>query len=335
MNVNSSPPPIKEERDWDSGLRPQAWNDYIGQEKIKSNLHIIIESAKKRGEPLEHLLFYGNSGLGKTSLAHVIAKEMNVQMRICSGPTLEKSGELASLLTNLQEGDILFIDECHRVHKSAMEALYSAMEDYKLHIIIGKGPLARTMELSLPRFTLIGATTKLALLSTPLRNRFGAIFQFSFYEDKDIERILARSAQLLDISILPPALHTIASRSRFTPRVANRILKRVRDFAMAENQDQITEETASTALAFLEIDEYGLEPGDRKILETIITKFGGGPVGIQALAAGASEEQDAILDIYEPYLLRLGFIERTPRGRIATSKAYEHLGLIPSQKTIL
>ncbi|MBI2578069.1 MAG: Holliday junction branch migration DNA helicase RuvB [Candidatus Wildermuthbacteria bacterium] len=335
MVVNKPHTSSKEEREWDASLRPGTWQDYIGQEKIKNNLRIIIDSAKKRSEPLEHLLFYGNSGLGKTTLAHVIANEVGVRMKICSGPTIEKSGELASLLTNLEEGDILFIDECHRVHKSAMEALYSAMEDFKLHILIGKGPMARTMELSLPRFTLVGATTRLALLPTPLRNRFGAIFQFSFYETDDMEKIIKRAANILNIEIDGETIRTIASRSRFTPRIANRILKRVRDFAISKDSSFITPDIGQQALEFFEIDQHGLEPGDRKILETIITKFSGGPVGIQALAAATSEEQDAILDIYEPYLLRLGFIERTPRGRVATRLAYQHLGMPTLRKELI
>ncbi|MBI2644371.1 MAG: Holliday junction branch migration DNA helicase RuvB [Candidatus Wildermuthbacteria bacterium] len=316
-----------EEREFDTNLRPFTWAEYIGQEKIKHNLRIIIESAKKRGETLEHLLFYGNSGLGKTTLAHIVAREMNAQMKICSGPALEKSGDLASLLTNLQDNDILFIDECHRVRKTAMEALYSAMEEFVLHIILGKGLLARTVDIPLPRFTLIGATTKIALLPMPLRNRFGAIFRFSMYEKEELAQIIERSAVLLKIAIDRKAVALIADRSRYTPRIANRILKRVRDFAVTEGKDGITTETTEHALCSFEIDDYGLEPGDRKILEAIILKFSGGPVGIQALAAATSEEQDAILDVYEPYLLRLGFIDRTPRGRIATKLAYEHLRL--------
>jgi len=317
---------IKEEDKFlDSALRPKSWEDYIGQERIKKNIEIIIKAAKQRGEPIEHLLFYGAPGLGKTTLSYLIAKTINSNIKITSGPSIEKAGDLVALLTNLSEGDILFIDECHRISKTAEEYLYSAMEDYKLNIIIGKGPMARTMELKLPRFTLIGATTRIALLSSPLRSRFGAIFQLNFYEISDIEKILQKSARILEVEITPEALKIIASRSRFTPRVANRLLKRVRDFAQVEGKGKITKEITLKALKFLEIDEAGLESGDRKILEVIIDKFQGGPVGLQAIAAAASEEPDTILDIYEPYLMQLGFIERTPRGRIVTKKAYEHL----------
>lgn len=318
----------------EAGLRPQKWVDYIGQHKVKSNLEVIIEAAKTRGDSLEHLLFYGNSGLGKTTLAHVIAHEMGAQIKTCTGPTLEKAGDLASLLTNLEDGDILFLDECHRVQKSVMEMLYSALEDFELHIVIGKGPMARTMDLHLPRFTLIGATTRIALLPAPLRNRFGAIFQLQFYEQADIAQIVRRSASIFQIAIDPSAVDTIASRSRQTPRIANRLLKRVRDFATIEGADRITDPIAQKALRFLEIDEFGLEPADRKLLETIIHNFSGGPVGIQALAAAASEEEDTILDLYEPYLLQLGFMERTPRGRVVTASAYSHLH-IPHHQTEL
>lgn len=328
-------PAEKEEEILESNLRPRIWNDYIGQERIKENLRIIIEAAQKRAEPLEHLLFYGNSGLGKTTLAHVIAHEMGISLRVCTGPTLEKAGDVASLLTNLENGDILFLDECHRVHKSVLEMLYSALEDYKLHIVMGKGPMARTMDIDLPRFTLIAATTRVALLPAPFRNRFGAIFQLQYYKQEDIERILERSASIFGISANPAAIQLIASRSRYTPRIANRILKRVRDFATVEESPRVTEEIARKALVFLEIDDLGLEPGDRNILKTLIHSFAGGPVGIQALAATASEEQETVLDLYEPYLLQLGFIERTPRGRIATSLAYKHMGVSKSQPELL
>lgn len=330
MSVKSyvSPKPTPEDERLDLTLRPKNWQDFVGQEKIKKNLKIIIEAAKKRGEPCcEHLLFYGGSGLGKTTLAYLIAKELGANIRITSGPALEKAGDLAAILTNLSEGDVLFIDECHRLNKLIEEYLYPAMEDYKLHLTVGKGPMARTMELKLPRFTLVGATTRVALLSAPLRSRFGATFQLNFYSQEDIEKILHRSAQILKIKAYLPALKIIAQRSRFTPRVANRLLKRVRDFAQVEGEGIITENIAKKALDFLEIDEIGLESGDRKILEAIIKKFGGGPVGLQALAAATSEEEDTILDIYEPYLMQLGFVERTPRGRIATKNAYQHLGI--------
>ena len=316
-------------------LRPQAWQEYIGQEKLKNTLGVIIEAAKKRKDTLEHLLFYGNSGLGKTSLAGVVAQEMGVPITHCSGTSLERAGDIASLLTNLQDGEILFIDECHRVPKATLEALYSAMEDYKLHLVLGKGPMARTMELTLPRFTLIGATTKMAQLPSPFRNRFGATFQLNFYEQKDIEKIVVRSSAILKVKLTPGAVTAIAARSRFTPRVANRILKRVRDVATIENIPVIDEKVAQKAFDLLEIDERGLEPDDRKILEAIIQKFSGGPVGIQTLAATVAEEQETILDVYEPYLLQLGFLERTPKGRVVTKRAYQHLGITLPQKDLL
>jgi holliday junction DNA helicase RuvB len=333
--VVNPPLPTPQEEPLEKNLRPKNWGEYLGQEKVKANLRVIIEAAKTRAESLEHLLFYGNPGLGKTTLAHVIANEMASPIKTCTGPTLEKTGDLASLLTNLQDGEILFIDECHRLQKSVMEMLYSALEDFKLHLVIGKGPMARTMELDLPRFTLIGATTRIALLPSPLRNRFGAIFQLQFYNQQDMERILKRSAAILKLAIQPEALSLIASRSRFTPRIANRILKRVRDFATVEGAAEINTFTTQKAFDSMEIDEHGLEPADRKILETIISNFTGGPVGIQALAAAIAEEQDTILDMYEPYLLQLGFLERTPRGRIATGLAYKHLGFQQKQTELL
>jgi len=315
-------------------LRPQTWQDYIGQEKLKNALRIIIESAKKREDALEHLLFYGNSGLGKTSLAKVVATEMGTKMTFCSGTSLGGPGDIASLLTNLQDKEILFIDECHRLPRATMETLYSAMEDYKLHLVLGKGPMAKTMDLSLPRFTLIAATTKMAQLPSPFRNRFGATFQLNFYEQTDIEKIVERSSAILHVKLTSEAVAAIASRSRFTPRVANRILKRVRDIATIGEITMVNEENVKEVFGFLEIDELGLEPDDRKILQTIIHKFSGGPVGIQALAATAAEEQETILDIYEPYLLQLGFLERTPRGRIATALAYKHLNIAQPQKDL-
>jgi len=330
-----TPDHIKEDETLEGNLRPRTWDEYLGQEKLKNNLRVIIEAAKQRKDVLEHLLFYGNPGLGKTTLAHVIAHEMGAQIKTCTGPTLEKPGDIASLLTNLEDGDILFLDECHRVGKSVMEMLYPAMEDFQLHLVVGKGPMARTMDLTLPHFTLIAATTRIALLSAPFRNRFGAIFQLPFYEQEDIEKIIDRSASLFQISIDPKATKLIASRSRYTPRIANRILKRVRDFATIENTSKITELMCRKAFSFLEIDELGLEVSDRKILQILINNFAGGPVGIQALAAAAAEEQDTILDLYEPYLLQLGFLERTPRGRVATSLAYEHLGLAKTRRELL
>lgn len=317
----------EEDQNLDLTLRPKAWIEYVGQEKVKKNLSIIIKAAKQRSEAPEHLLFYGSAGLGKTTLAYLIAKEIGSNIRVISGPTIEKAGDLAAILTNLNRGDVLFIDECHRMPKLIEEYLYPALEDFKLNIIVGKGPMARTMELNLPPFTLIGATTRIALLSSPLRNRFGATFQLNFYETGDIEKIIQRSARILGVEIEPEAIKIIAKRSRFTPRVANRLLKRVRDFAQVEGRGVITDAITKKALGFLEIDEMGLEPGDRRILETIIRKFEGGPVGLQTLAAAASEEQDTILDIYEPYLMQLGFVERTPRGRLATKIAFHHLGM--------
>ncbi len=311
----------------DSALRPKNWDDYVGQEKIKENIKIIIAAAQKRGESPDHLLLYGSSGLGKTTLAQLVALQMGKKIRITSGPAIERAGDLAAILTNLQEGDVLFIDEIHRMHKSIEEYLYPAMEEYKLNLILGKGPMARTMELKLPRFTIIGATTRPGLLSAPLRNRFGATFQLNFYQNEDIEKIIERSAKLLNITIESDAIKTIAKRSRYTPRVANRLLKRVRDFAQIKSASIATAEVASIALESLEVDHMGLEPGDKKILLALIEKFDGGPVGLQALAAAAMEEEDTILDIYEPYLMQSGFIERTPKGRVASKRAYEHLGI--------
>jgi len=300
----------------------------MGQQKIKNNLGILIEAAKKRREPIEHVLLCGPSGLGKTSLAHIIAREMSVNIKVTSGPAIEKVGDLASILTNLQPGDILFCDECHRLNKLIEESLYPAMEDFVLDIIIGKGPSARTLQLELPRFTFIGATTRTGLISSPLRSRFGATYRLDFYKQPDIEKIIARSANILNIRInQKEALETIAQASRFTPRVANRLLKRVRDYSQVRADGNISQQTSQEALKMLEIDQYGLEPLDRQLLRTIITKFDGGPVGLQTLAAACHEETDSVADVHEPYLLQLGFIDRTPRGRIATKLAYQHLGI--------
>jgi len=330
------PEKIKKEEDiLDSTLRPNSWSDYVGQDKIKENIRIIITAAKQRGHSPDHLLFYGNSGLGKTTLAHLVATEMGKKIKITSGPALERAGDLAAILTNLSEGDVLFLDEIHRISKTIEEYLYPAMEECKLNLILGKGPMARTMELKLPKFTLIGATSRPGLLSAPLRNRFGATFQLNFYSHKDIEKIIKRSGNLLKIKLDPIATEIIAKRSRFTPRVANRLLKRVRDFAQVNGTGIVTKEIAETALASLEVDEKGLEPSDRNILLALIEKFNGGPVGIQSLAAAAMEEEETILDIYEPYLMQMGFIERTPRGRIASRLAYEHLGLLHMRKQLI
>jgi len=312
----------------DTTLRPNSWKEYIGQEKIKKNIRVIIDAAKKRGDACcEHILLYGGSGLGKTSLARLIAKEMKTKIKVTSGNSIERSGDLIALLTNLSEGEVIFIDEIHRLSKSCEESIYPALEDYKIDLLLGKGPMARTMELKLPHFTMIGATTRLSLISSPLRSRFGATFKMDFYNESEIEEIISRSSEILKININKSAIKIIASRSRFTPRVANRLLKRVRDFAQVENEGKVTEIVAKKALKMIDVDELGLEPGDRKIIETIIYKFNGGPVGLQALSASCGEEEETIIDIYEPYLLQIGLIERTSRGRIVTNKAYKHFNI--------
>lgn len=313
----------------DLTLRPRTWNDYVGQTKVKQNVRIIIEAANQRKEPPSHLLFHGNPGLGKTSIAHLIADQVSADFKLTSGPAIERPGDLAAILTNLEEGSVLFIDEVHRLSRIIEEYLYPAMEDFKLNIILGRGPMARTMELDIPKFTLIGATTRLAAISGPMRSRFGAIFGLNFYDVKDIEQILQRSCRILKISSDAEALNIIAKCSRYTPRTANHLLKRVRDFAQVKGQGIITPEIARYALASLDIDELGLTLNDKRILEALIHKFNGGPVGLQTLAAATAEEQETILDIYEPYLIRLGFITRTPRGRVATRLAFQHLGLKP------
>ncbi len=311
----------------DITLRPQDFREYVGQEKIKRNLKILIEAAKKRSEPIEHVLLYGPAGLGKTTLAHIIANETQSNIRATSGPAIEKVGDLGSILTNLNDGDILFIDEIHRLNKLIEEVLYPAMEDFKLDIVIGKGPSAKTLQLDLPRFTLIGATTRLGAISSPLRNRFGVIHRLDFYKNEEIEKIIHRSSQILSAPIDSAGAKMVSCCSRRTPRVANRLLKRVRDFTQVENKDIITKELSQKALKMLEIDKLGLEPTDRQILQTIIKKFSGGPVGIQTLAAATSEEVETIEDVYEPYLIQIGFIARTPRGRVATELAHKHLGI--------
>ena len=317
-----------EDRSLDLALRPKTFNEYIGQEKIKKNLKILIDAAKMRKEPIEHLLLCGPAGLGKTTLAHIVAKELGAQIKVTSGPAIEKVGDLASILTNLSPGDILFIDEVHRLNKLIEEVLYPAMENRSLDIIIGKGPSARIIQLELPAFTIVAATTRMALLSSPFRSRFsGGTFRLDFYNQKDIEKIIERSAKILNVNIEKGAVPLIAARSRFTPRIANRLLKRARDFAEVHGQGVVSENFAKEALKLLEIDELGLESLDRKILETIIKNFGGGPVGIQTIAASVMEEEDTLEEVYEPYLMQLGFLDRTPRGRIATPRAYEHLGI--------
>lgn len=318
----------EEDQSLDLSLRPHSFNQYIGQEKIKENLKILIEAAKKRKEKaIEHILLSGGAGLGKTTLAHIIANEIGGGFKITSGPAIEKMGDLASILTNLQDGDVLFVDELHRLNKMIEECLFPAMEDYALDIIIGKGPSARTLRLDLPKFTLIGATTRPALLSSPLRSRFGATYHLDFYLPKDIEKIILRSSKILRVKIDWPAIKRIARSSRLTPRVANRLLKRVRDYSQVKSDGRISEKIAAEALKMLEIDEYGLEPFDRKLLKIIIEKFNGGPVGLQTLAATTGEEEDSIEEIYEPYLLRIGFLVRTARGRLATPSAYRYLGI--------
>ena len=316
-----------EDKNFDLALRPQRWDEYIGQNMVKDNLKILIGAAQKRGESIEHVLLYGPAGLGKTTLAYLIAREMNANVRITSGPAIERVGDLASILTNLMPRDILFIDEAHRLNKMIEEVLYPAMESRTLDIIIGKGPSARTIQLELPPFTLIAATTRIGLLSSPLRSRFGATFRLDFYTTDDIKKILIRSARLLGIEADDDALQLIAESSRFTPRVANRLLKRVRDYAQVHGDGRIAKRAATDALKLLLIDELGLEEVDRRLLDAIITKFNGGPVGLQSLAATCSEEIDTIEEVHKPFLMQLGFIERTPRGRLATRRAYEHLGL--------
>lgn len=323
----TDPRPQNEDQTLDKTLRPNKFEEYFGQEKIKKNLRVLLQAAKQRSEAIEHVLLYGGSGLGKTTLAHIIANELNSNIKITSGPAIEKIGDLASILTNLEKGDILFIDEAHRLNKLIEEYLYPAMEEFKLDIIVGKGPSARSIQLELPPFTLIAATTRISLLSSPLRNRFGATYHLDFYEIEDIENILRRSSKILNIETDQEGIKEIAKRARRTPRVANRLLKRVRDFAQVHGNGKINKKIAEEALAMLEIDDLGLEPVDRLIVQTIIEKFNGGPVGVETLAAATSEEKDTICDIYEPYLMQVGFLARTPQGRVATNAAYKHLGL--------
>lgn len=318
-----------EETAVDKNLRPTELSEYVGQASVKENLRVVMEAAKGRKEILEHLLFYGPPGLGKTTLAFIIAREMGVNIRVTSGPAIERAGDLASLLTNLNAGDVLFIDEIHRLNKVVEEVLYPAMEDFALDIILGKGPGARSIRMDLPKFTLIGATTRIGLISSPLRDRFGATYRLEYYTPDELQMIILRSAKILNAKINKDAAAVLAERSRFTPRIANRLLKRVRDFAQVHSHDTITKEVVNEALKLLEVDELGLDKNDRRILDALIHKFSGQPVGLTTLAAATGEEQDTITDVHEPFLIRLGLLTKTPKGRQATEAAYRHLGLTP------
>lgn len=321
-------PTIKADEDnFELSLRPRLLSDFIGQDKVKENLHIFMQAAKQRKEPIEHVLLYGPPGLGKTTLAHIIAQEMGANIKVTSGPAIERAGDLAAILTNLGEGDILFIDEIHRLNKLIEEVLYPAMEDYALDIIVGKGSAARTLRLDLPRFTVIGATTRYNLLSSPLRDRFGTTWRLDFYNVQDMEKIILRTAKILNVEIETEACREIAKRSRATPRIANRLVRRVRDYAEVKADGRINAEVTKTSLEMLDIDEFGLDEFDRRLLRVIIENYKGGPVGVGSLAVTMSEDIGTIEEIYEPYLLQLGFLKRTSRGRIATEKAYEHLGI--------
>ena len=318
---------VEEDVKIENNLRPLSLEDYIGQEKVKRNLKVYIEAAKERGDSLDHVLFYGPPGLGKTTLAGIIANEMGTHLKVTSGPAIEKPGEMAAILNNLQEGDVLFVDEIHRLNRQVEEVLYPAMENYEIDIMIGKGATARSIRLELPKFTLVGATTRAGLLSAPLRDRFGVVSHLEFYSVKELETIIIRSASVLNVDIDTKGAHELARRSRGTPRLANRLLKRVRDFAQVKYDGRITGEVADYALNLLDVDKDGLDRNDRLILQTIIGKFGGGPVGIETLAASIGEDSGTLEDVYEPYLIQNGFINRTPRGRVATPAAYANLGV--------
>ncbi len=310
----------------DNALRPQKLADLIGQDQVKENLSILISAAKKRGEALDHVLFYGPPGLGKTTLAHVLANEMGVNVKVTAGPAIERAGDLAAILTNLRAGDVLFIDEVHRLGRAVEEVLYPAMEDFALDIVIGKGPSARSIRLKLPRFTIVGATTRLALVTAPLRARFGAVYRLDYYDQPAMQAIVARAASMLNVEADAPGVEEIARRARGTPRVALRLLRRVRDYAQVRADGRVGRAVARDALDLLQVDPLGLDDVDRRVLKTIIEKYNGGPVGLNTIAASISEEQDTIMDVVEPYLLQLGFLDRTPQGRVATKSAYEHLG---------
>lgn len=324
--------PLEEDQQWEPTVRPKVWEEYVGQDKVKENLRVFIEAARARGEPLDHVLLHGPPGLGKTTLAYLIATELQVGVRATSGPVLERPGDVAAILTNLEDRDILFVDEIHRMNRVVEEIFYPAMEDFQLDLVIGQGPHARTIKLDLPRFTLVGATTRAGLLTAPFRNRFGVIHRLDYYSDEEIHRIILRSARVLGVEISPEGAGELAGRSRGTPRVANRILRRVRDFAQVLGDGVITQELAHVALERLEVDERGLDDMDRRILQTLIGKFDGGPVGLETLAVAVGEEKDTIEDIYEPFLIQSGFLARTPRGRTATRLAFDHFGFTPKAR---
>jgi Holliday junction DNA helicase RuvB len=327
-----TPVTLEDDAQYDAGLRPRLLDEYIGQDRIRDNLQVSIAAARQRGEALDHVLLYGPPGLGKTTLAYVIGNEMGVPVRATAGPVIEKPGDLAAMLTNLQQHEVLFIDEIHRLPPAIEEILYPAMEDYELDIVIGQGPSARSVKVPLQKFTLIGATTRAGLLTSPLRARFGIVHRLDFYTDSDIEEIVRRSARILNVPIVDEASAELARRSRGTPRIANRMLRRVRDYAQVRADGHITTDVALAAMKLLEVDDHGFDEVDRKLLRTIIEKFSGGPVGVNSLAAAIHEEKDAIEDMYEPFLIQKGFLDRTPRGRVATARAYEYFGLTPPGK---